>query len=105
MSFLKNPFQVKYIPVLICIALAVALAAFTHAVAGPAIYAYLAFSNYITADKPLKGFYLHGYCALAAIALGIAVFALFAGTWQLALCALLVSSLPLSIVFTRKGPS
>jgi len=103
MSFLQNPFQRKYIPVLVCLVLGVAAFAITHAPKALVILGVLAFFNWLSADKPLNGLYLHGYIALAAITLGLAIFSLFVGAFASAITSGAVALLPLSIVFTRKG--
>lgn len=105
MSFLRNPFQKKYIPVLICAALAVACFAAVGACTGGVAFVVMAILNWTQADRPLTAFYTHAYCAMAAICLALGIFAIFSSTWPLVISSFALGSLPVSIVFTRKGPS
>jgi hypothetical protein len=103
MSFLKNPLQLKYLPVLICMLLGVAAFAITHGPMALVVMGVMAFFNIKTADQPLNGLYLHGYIALATITSSLAIYGLFVHVFALAITSGAVALLPLSIVFTRKG--
>jgi hypothetical protein len=105
MTFLQNPFQVKFLPVLICMVLGVAAAAVTGQIfKAVAVCGMLAILNWCTADQPLNGLYLYGYIVLAVLSLTFGISLLVtAHALGPAICAFAVAALPLSIVFTRKG--
>ena len=103
MKFLKNPFQVKYIPVLICMALGIAAFAITQAPKALLILGALAVMQYFAAEKPLDGFYLYGYIALATIIIASGVVLLCHRNFAPAATDFAVGSLPVSIVLTRRG--
>jgi hypothetical protein len=102
MNFLQNPFQKKYIPVLIALLLGVAATAVTHGVKDLVVMGVLALFQYLNADKPLTPFYLQGYIVLTAITGALAAYMLFAGAFSAAVVACALCTLPLSILLTRK---
>lgn len=102
MTFFQNPFQKKYIPVLIALLLGVAAAAFTHVASNFVAMGLIALFQWVVADRPLTKPFLYGYIGLAAITVSLAIFSLFVGVFGSAVVSGALSLIPLSIVFTRK---
>lgn len=102
MSFLKNPFQKKYIPVLVCAALGVAAFAATGLIKALVVMGLLGLMQYIAADKPMTSFARSGYSVLAAIFISMAVYYFFVGVVAATVISGAVAVLPLSILLTRK---
>lgn len=104
MTFLQNPFQKKFLPVLVAAALGVAAFAITGGVQALIIFGVMAALQFLNADRALNGFYLYGYIALAVMSLTLGTMLLVVGhAVGPSLAAFAVALLPLSILFTRKG--
>jgi len=102
MTFLQNPFQVKYIPVLVCALLGVAAFAFTHGVMALVVMGALAAMQYVAADKPLKAAERIGYSILTAMLVSMAIYYFFVGVLPATIISGAVALLPISVLLTRK---
>jgi hypothetical protein len=102
MTFLQNPFQKKYIPVLVCALLGVAAFAITHGPMSLVVMGVLGLFQYLAADKPLTSTYRIGYSILTAILLSMAVYYFFVGVVAASVISGATAVLPLSILLTRK---
>ncbi len=101
-EFLRNPVQMKYLPVFVCLLMAAIFTAITHQAMSVLIPTALAGMNLISADSPLKKFFYYGYILLAAAFSSMTVMMVFVGALQAAAVAGIVASVPLSILLTRK---
>jgi len=102
MTFLQNPFQVKYIPVLVCALLGVAAFAITHGPLSLLTMGVLGLFQYLTADKPLTSGYRMGYSILTAALLSMAIYYFFVGVLAATAISGCTALLPISILLTRK---
>jgi len=102
MTFLQNPFQVKYIPVLVALALGVAAFAITHGWLAILLGVVLGAMQYVAADAPLKSRDRIGYSIALAVLASMAVYYFFVGVLAAAAISGAVALLPLSILLTRK---
>jgi hypothetical protein len=101
-EFLKNPFQVKYIPVLISLAIGVAFTAINHEPKSAIIMAIFAALNVAAAGQPIHPMWKAMYIGTGAVFLSIAIYMVFVGAFAAAGVAGAIAALPLSILFTRK---
>lgn len=101
-SFGRNPFQAKYLPVLVCFAMAAIFTPITHQVTSVLVPAFLALMQLLAADVPLTKIYFWGYVLSASAFTALAVMTVFVGAFQAAAISAVVAALPLSILFTRK---
>ena len=104
MEFFKKPFQVKYIPTLVALALGAAAAVITGSLFGLLVMGVLALFYTLTADHPLNKINYHGNIILSAMCIALAVRMVFVGALSAAAVAGCLAILPLSVVLCRKGP-
>ncbi len=102
MTFLQNPFQKKYIPVLVCALLGVAAFAITHGAMSLVVMGALGLFQYLAADKPLTSSNRMGYSVLAAILIAMAIYYFFVGVLAATAISGCTALLPVSILLTRK---
>lgn len=101
MSFLKNPFQAKYVPALIALALGVAFTAITHEATTAIIMGLLFLLQLISADGPISPIYKAMYIGVSAVFGAFAVMMVFVGAFAAAGISAGIAALPISILFTR----
>ena len=102
MSFLQNPFQKKFIPVLVCAALGVAAFAVTGLIKALVVCGVLGVMQYLAADHPLTANARGTYSVLTAIFVSMAIYYFFVGVLPATVISGAVALLPLSILLTRK---
>jgi hypothetical protein len=104
MNFLKNPLQVRYIPVLIALIVGVMCTAVdngVHRLVPALVWLYIAASQVFSANHSLKALPFWLYVITGAIFSAFAVLMIFVGAFLAAVFAAAIAAFPLSVVFTR----
>ncbi len=104
MSFFQQPFQKKYLPVLIALIVGVMCTAVdhgTHRLVPALVWGFIAFTAIGAAGQPLQTAPFWLYVITGAIFSGFAVLMVFVGAFLAAAFAGAIAAFPLSVVFTR----
>lgn len=109
MEFLKNPFKVKFLPVLFAALVGVVFFAFAKDAGDKAMAVFcwglIAASQVLAAGRPLNRFSFWGFLVTGSFFGSLAVMSVFAHAYLAAAIGAVFTALPISIVYTRPSPT